>query len=478
MATASVADRYQRAVAAFKAKDYLQALALFQTLSQQPSDSPYAVKALMGQVRVYQQLGQVEHASQLCQQLQKNPAAQARQWAERVMGQLTKKPKPNQPASTQPTESTSPDLSGFVPLDGSLGSPRNLTAPTPHPKTVKPATNVPAQPTSERLAEKKAEPEETMSHTRSLFHFQQLNEHPPENPPVEPPTADGPKAASSGSVSPVRPRPLPPLPRHSLTLWLGQGITAIAILWGINWMFHSLLRAADSLLRWPRWPIQLGIPGAYQTHTLGVVIAVVLLALASPWMMDRLLTWGYHQQSLSTRQLQAHSPGPVRLLRQVCRQQGWQLPELRLIPDPAPLCFSYGWLPRNTRIVVSQGLLDQAPEEVLTALYSYELARIVNHSLSILSAVGLPLLLLHSGYRWLARVGDRATQPLVRHSLGILASALYGLFWLLRQMMLWLSRLCCRWGDRRAVVLTQQPEHLAKGLLLLTRAIATDLRQQ
>jgi hypothetical protein len=59
-----------------------------------------------------------------------------------------------------------------------------------------------------------------------------------------------------------------------------------------------------------------------------------------------------------------------------------------------------------------------------------------------------------------------------------LASALYGLFWLLRQMMLWLSRLCCRWGDRRAVALTQQPEQLAEGLLALTRAIAADLHKR
>ncbi|MGB7313779.1 MAG: hypothetical protein WA939_12655, partial [Nodosilinea sp.] len=49
---------YQQAVAAFKAQDYGRALARFQRLEQLPSTSPYHLKALMGQVRVHQRLGQ------------------------------------------------------------------------------------------------------------------------------------------------------------------------------------------------------------------------------------------------------------------------------------------------------------------------------------------------------------------------------------------------------------------------------------
>ena len=39
-------------------------------------------------------------------------------------------------------------------------------------------------------------------------------------------------------------------------------------------------------MRWVRWPIQLSLPGAYQTYTVWVVGGLVLLALASPWLMD------------------------------------------------------------------------------------------------------------------------------------------------------------------------------------------------
>ncbi|TVQ14017.1 MAG: hypothetical protein EA368_01535 [Leptolyngbya sp. DLM2.Bin27] len=204
----------------------------------------------------------------------------------------------------------------------------------------------------------------------------------------------------------------------------------------------------------------------------------MLLALASPWLMDYALAAWHRQKPLSSRQLQTHSPDSLRLLRQVCRQQGWQLPELRLIADPAPLCFSYGWLPRNTRIVISQGILDQCSGDALTALYTYELARMVNGSLPVLSAVGLLLLLLHRSYQWLAQVGDGLTQPLIRNLLGVLASLVYGLFWLLRQLVLWLSRLGGSWGDRRSVALSQHPDQLAEGLLRFSAAIAADLQQR
>jgi hypothetical protein len=128
--------------------------------------------------------------------------------------------------------------------------------------------------------------------------------------------------------------------------------------------------------------------------------------------------------------------------------------------------------------VVSQGLLDQSSEEALAALYGYELARIVNGSLPVLSAVGLPLLMLNMAYRQLATLGDRLAQPLLRSLAGLAATACYGLFWLLRQAVLWLSRLCSSWADRRGVALTQRPDELAQGLLDLSAAIAHYLQRQ
>ncbi|MFQ4137204.1 M48 family metalloprotease [Nodosilinea sp. PGN35] len=492
--TPSAERVYQRAVAAYKEKQYAQALGLFKRLTQLPPDSPYRLKALMGQVRVYQRLDQVEQARSSCQALLNSASPQAHRWAHQVLGQLSKGPPEeaiNAPLAETKTAAAQPlppppsrvDLSGFVPLASSGPLPPR-SSPPPPPDPAPPLTT-PAD--IDDLAPPVAQEPAAAAH-QSLFHFQQLNQQlgTGQTDAIAPPPSDSqpPPAPSPRPGRGERPVPAPsaggqsPLPRQPLGLWLAQGLTAIALLWLSNWGIHGVVRAGDGLLRSIRWPVQLGLPGAAQNYTVWIVGGLVLLALASPWMMDFALTAWYGQKPLSTRQLQGHSPAALRLLRQICRQQGWQLPELRVISDPACLCFSYGWLARNTRIVVSQGLLDQSSDAVLGALYGYELARMVNGSVSVLSSTGFPLLLLHTGYRRLARLGDTITQPLGRFFLGVLSSVLYGLFWLLRQLVLWLSRLCCSWGDRRAVALTQHPDHLAEGLLQLTQAIARDLQRR
>lgn len=501
----SVEAFYQQAIAAFKAQDYVLALARFQRLEQLPTTSPYYLKALMGRVRVYQRLGQDDQVKQICHQLLDSPSPQAKQWAQQALNQLSKSatiisaPNASAPDAEPQTTAAGVDLSGFVPLENSKNlsqqppaAPQPLT-PTRSDRPVKPAQPA-TQEATDSLAQSTPVQDAAGPEVRSLFHYQQLNQQPdaePRDAPARPARAPHSASLPTSPVEPAVPEPaVPPsssqqarpqrqvpLPKSPLALWLGQGLTAIALIWIINWAFHFTLRTIDGLLRWVRWPVQLSLPGADQTYTIWVVVGLILLALASPWLMDFVLAVWYRQRPLSIRQLQTHSPGTLRLLRQVCRQQGWPMPELRLIADSAPLCFSYGWLPRYTRIVVSQGLLEQMSDQTLTVFYSYELARMINGSLPVLSAVGLPLLLLHTGYRWLAQRADALSQPLIRGLLGSGASLFYGLFWLLRQAVLWLSRLCCRWGDRRVVALTQHPDQVIEVVVDATAAIETYLQQ-
>jgi tetratricopeptide (TPR) repeat protein len=87
----SVDAFYHRAVAAFKAQNYDLALACFQRLGQLPPSSPYYLKALIGQVRVHQRLGQADQARRLCRQRVDSPSPQVRQWANRTLDQLAEK---------------------------------------------------------------------------------------------------------------------------------------------------------------------------------------------------------------------------------------------------------------------------------------------------------------------------------------------------------------------------------------------------
>ncbi|HSM83036.1 MAG TPA: M48 family metalloprotease [Nodosilinea sp.] len=477
----SVEAYYQQATAAFKAQNYARALVYFERLGQLPTHSPYYLKALMGQVRAHQRLGQPDQARAICQRLLARPAAQT--WAHQVLSQLE-----NAPASLPSSPATGADLSGFVPLEGSAPAAQTPPVPSPTESLSGTADGAAVKPVGHRSASEPAAPatDEGKPELPSLFHYQQLNQVPEAaptqaSPPPAPPPSESvvqPQPAGSRPAAGARSQPPASPLQRPLGLWVGQGLSAIAVLWATNWAFHFTLRTLDGLLRWIKWPVRLSLPGAYQSYTLIVVTGLIGLALASPWLLDFALALWHRQKPWSVRQLQATSPAALRLLRQTCRQQGWQLPELRLIADPAPLCFSYGWLPRNTRIVVSQGLIDQYADPELAAFFSYELARLANGSLPVLSAVGLPLLLLHTGYYRLAQFADRRSQPLLQISLGLVASGLYGIFWLLRQIVLWLSRLCCSRADRRAVALTQRPDQLMAVLTGLTGAIATTLRHQ
>jgi len=279
--------------------------------------------------------------------------------------------------------------------------------------------------------------------------------------------------------------PVPPTNRRvakpkPYRLWAIQALTALVGLWLIHWGLHHSLQGINAAIRFVlRWPFRLqGIEAFDRPHLSLVIGAGVVVILASPWILDRLLGWWYQQKRLSSRTLQQHHTEVLRLLRRVCRQRQWQLPELRLIPNDVPICFSYGWSPRTVRMVVSQGLLDTLTDEELSALYAYELTHVASWDLPVLSGLGVLLCLFYSGYWHLARWGDNRQNRWFRWGSGVVASLLYGLFWLLRKIGLWLSRQRGEYCDRAVLALWPYPEQYQQILLTLTRHISADVKNR
>jgi len=291
---------------------------------------------------------------------------------------------------------------------------------------------------------------------------------------VQPPI---PMAESSPPLPPPSPSPGQSVPRW-LVVTMAQLVTALLVLGVTHLVIHTSLRWVNSLLRWVRWPVRLyGIAAFDKTYTGWIVVALLGLALASPWLLDKLLSLAYGQRPLSSRQLQQHYPVLLQHLRQTCRQQGWQLPQLRLISEAPPLCFSYGGWPGPPRIVVSQSLLDQFASAELRALYSYEMAHQANGDLLVISALGFGQLVTYTAYWRLAGWGDRLTGVAAR-SLGVGVNALYLVFWGLRQLSLWLSRLRSQAADSRALSFCDRPTDHQHALLHLTTALARDSQRQ
>ncbi|XGB42741.1 MAG: M48 family metalloprotease [Nodosilinea sp. LVE1205-7] len=302
--------------------------------------------------------------------------------------------------------------------------------------------------------------------SQSLFDYQRLNRLVAEVPgKVNPGNSSGGRFFSLAA-------------HQRLVLHTLQGLTAIALIWLISLIIHSGLWSFNRLMRLISWPIPLyGLPGFDPPTTSLILGLLVILALASPWLMDWMLSRAYGQHPLPLSQLQRDHPDALRLLRRVCQQQGWSLPPLRLLPVATPLCFSYGWGGGQTRLVVSQGLLKETASQTLTTLCSYELAHRVNGDLPVMTTLGVLLLGCHRGYCQLAAWSDRHL-GVVRWLLTLAAVTCYGGFWGLRQLALALSRCRSRLCDRQVVALTQNPSALQQSLIDLTLALVRDVKRR
>lgn len=408
-----------------------------------------------------------------------------------------------QPATTS-AKAPASDPTGFVPLQSNLTTSVSVEPP-PSASSASSATALPSQ-SSPTPISSSPRPEDGVSRppamddaisTGSLFHYQHLNQETKEIPPesgasmadpralsARPGPTPPPLAASAASKAlpqrsvakmPQRRVPVRPLPRP-YGLWGAQIITLLAVLWVAITGLHWILRSINALLRQVAWPG--GFAWMDRAYNLPVVMVVLGLLLTSPWWIDRLLTQGYGQLPLTPRQLQSKHPEALKRLRQQCQKQGWNLPELRVLPDSTPLCFSYGWQPRYLRIVVSQGLMDNSDDETLGLFLTYELAHIVNQATAVISGLGGILLILHTGYRSLSQWADDQSPRLLRITLGLAAQGIYGLFWSLRLSLLWISRLRSRWADRRLDALIQRPDLQQASLLWLTRQLSAHLPQR
>lgn len=436
-------------VAAYKQGDYTEAIASLSELGRCPSRT-YRTKAGMGLVRVYMAQQEWAKAKSLCKKISRSSQPSVQQWAKTTLGKIeARMPQPS-PSSSKPKSTPS----GFVPLDASL----------PEAPAV------------------------------SMFHYAYLNGE------DDPPTADSHTAELSAAdsavsdESPVKPqsyewpnagrlakgRKLGKMKRSPL--WLAQTVGVIAFYFLLLYLIYSTVEPVniflDTLYRLS--PVRIGsfyLPSHYEDWAWRVFGALFGLAIASPWLWDLWLRFTSDRQAFSIPKLRTYSPEAATLLGKHCRQRHWPLPTLWNLNTDVPLIFSYGWLPRNARLVVSEGLLSALSEDEIAALVSYEIAHWKTVYWPLLSLQGLVLQLLHQIYWKLALWGNRQAKP-VQWIAGAAATVSYGLYWLLRLPMLWVSRVRTYYGDRTAAEATGNPNGLARALAKLSFALASSIHKQ
>ncbi len=433
---------FRTGIAAYKKGEYAQANVSLTKLSR-CSSRTYRVKASMGLARVYMAQQNWEKAAVLCQELSKNSKPSVQQWALATLHKMGNRTAAStvQQLSQPPAQSAKQSTSGFQPL-----------SPEPTPKV-------------------------------SIFHYAYLNGE--ANESTEPASAE-PAAAEQFPAEQAAEqtyewpnagrlntgRSLGKMKRSPLYFSQTIGIAALFTL--LLYLIRSAIAPLNSILNLlykilPSW-INL-IPTGYSYLAWRLTVGLIVIAIASPWLWDLWLRFTAHPQPFSIQKLRAISPEAATLLNKRCQQKRWPFPTLWKLPTEVPLIFSYGWLPRNARLVMSEGLLSQLTADEIATLVSYEMAHWKTIYWPLLSLQGLLLQIFHQIYWQLALWGNRQTKPLSWLA-GTVANLSYVVFWLLRIPGLWVSRVRTYYGDRAATEATGNPNGLTRALAKLSFGLA------
>lgn len=436
-------------LAALKQGDALNALAYLNALAETQPEEPVGIRARMGLVLAYEKHGQPDRAIGICRTLMMHLEPKVQRWSERTMNEII---------------SRYPDLAPLrhAPLETLLAV---STDPPVMPLTFIPTTASPAPPTVTPAAS-------------------------PE------PAANALTPAGQSGIWQQRDRTKPGSSLPKLTrrwLWGIQALTAIVWFVLVQQTVQITLFGLNEILVW--LPFVNPIPQLYRDCTIPVLIGLGGLLLASPWLWDLWLRWLYGLTALPTATLATYSPETPQLLNQTCRQHKIPQPTLKLLPTETPLLFTYGWLPRYARIVVSQGLLDRLPNDEIATLYLTQVGHLLNRDGVLMSwgtlLLQIPYALYWQAGQWADRIQSartssrRSEKPASRIGktlwfgiLVALSSLGYALFRLWRYPLLWLSRSRLRYSDRFAAIATGNPNGLSRALLHLAIGTAESIQQQ
>jgi len=451
---------------ALKQGNYQTAIAQLEPIAKSQSNATASLQAQVGLVMAYARTGEVSKAIAISQNLIESNNPQVQEWATRALEHLTKRKKPDQESKNVET--------GFVAFDNSTPDS------TPDSPPVTPSVTPTLEEPNDQVIETKSDDTPAMMPLARLKATVAT--------PLPPPAA--PLNGFMGSVTRTqaklfgviywrqaqRAKAWQPLRKPKLIpLRLLSAGTFIALFWVIR----AILKLAmgfinQTLVKLPYLePLQL----LYRDPTKLLLIVLVIFLGLSPWLLDLLLAKLYGQREFPKDVLNAHSREAVRVLQRCCQQRHWPLPKLRILPMAAPIILTYGSLPRNARIVVSQGLLEQLADDEIATIYATQLGHIAHWDFAVMSLLLLVTLPTYKLYQQVSKWGDKIS-GIWRWPLTILASLIYGVWCLLTGTALWLSRLRLYYSDRVAAEITGNPNALIRALLKIAIGIASDIEKQ
>ncbi len=280
-----------------------------------------------------------------------------------------------------------------------------------------------------------------------------------------------------------RPRKWTPLKRPAAwPLWLlGLGTLVLAyvlVLSSFYWVGQASSQILFLVWRYFTW-VQ---------PPVGMTVGLLGLCLTlAPWVLRLSLGRFGAGRPMGGAELGERFPETARLLAKFSEERRWPGVRLWWLESSVPLVWSWGWLPRAQWLVLSEGVLAVLDDRELATVVAHELSRrlllrlplgrtTVFLGLGLLSGLTVLLQIPYLIYLHLAQVGER--WPRVSWVTGTLSWFFYGVWWFWRWAGLGLARVFTLYADQRAMLMTPDPNGLARALLKLNVATATVLQEK
>ncbi len=203
---------------------------------------------------------------------------------------------------------------------------------------------------------------------------------------------------------------------------------------------------------------------------LGITIALNFLAFFfSPYLMDLTQKWLYGTRWVSLVDIDAKSPETAAVIQRVCQERNLKQPRLGIIDDQNPTAFTYGSLPNQARLVVSEGLFTYLDDEEIATVYAHELGHIVHWDFAVMTLASTLVQITYLIYvftRRLQRGGDK-----VKEIANSIAMAAYVFYLVGTYLLLYLSRTREYFADHFAAETTGNPNALSRALVKIAYGI-------
>ncbi len=213
--------------------------------------------------------------------------------------------------------------------------------------------------------------------------------------------------------------------------------------------------------------------------TVGLFIAIALTVafnllsfFFSPILMDLMQRFLYGTQWVSITDIESKSPETAELINRICEEQNLQRPRLGIIDDENPTAFTYGSLPNNARLVVTEGLFTYLDDDEVATVYAHEMGHIVNWDFAVMTLANTLVQITYFIYVYATQIqGDNDDNGGI---IGNIALAAYVFYMLGTYILLYLSRTREYLADHFATERTGNPNALSRALVKIAYGIVEE----